>query len=131
MRMITLAAAGALFALGGAANAQAPSATPPASPPPATAPQAPAEAPQAPAGTPAITSINVVALDELPEATKVQVNEIVAKRSAGEAEQLQQAIEGVPAVKAAVEAKGFSTRDVVIAQVDEAGELTIVTRRAG
>lgn len=124
MRMITLAAAGALFALGGAANAQAPSATPPASPPQTAAPQAPAR-------TPAITSINVVALDELPEATKVQVNEIVAKRSAGEAEQLQQAIEGVPAVKAAVEAKGFSTRDVVIAQVDEAGELTIVTRRAG
>ena len=41
----------------------------------------------------------------------------------------RQAVEKAPAVKSAVEAKGFSARDVVLAQVDNDGELTIVTRK--
>ncbi|HEV7260051.1 MAG TPA: hypothetical protein VGN82_19865 [Bosea sp. (in: a-proteobacteria)] len=125
MRMIMLAAAGAAFILAGPVNAQAPSQAP------STERAPPAAAPQAPASTPAIKTVSVVALDELPEETKSQVNKLAASRSADQLERLRQAIEGVPAAKSALEGKGFSSRDVVIAQIDEAGELTIVAKKAG
>ncbi|KUL93952.1 hypothetical protein DK26_19630 [Bosea sp. WAO] len=124
MRMITIAAAGAALLLAGAANSQTRPADPPASPPPAAAPQAPSTAPT-------IRAITVVEIDELPEATRAQVNQLVATRTANELQQLQKAIESAPAVKSAIEAKGFSTRDVVMAEVNDEGELTVVTRRVG
>jgi len=122
MRMITIAAAGAALVLAGAANAQAPSTERSPIQPPATSQEAPATAPT-------ITSIKVVELDELPEATKAQVNQLVATRTAAELQKLRQAIEAAPAVKSAVEAKGFSSRDVVMAQVNDDGELTVVARK--
>ncbi|WP_066475998.1 hypothetical protein [Bosea sp. WAO] len=122
--MITIAAAGAALLLAGAANSQTRPADPPASPPPAAAPQAPSTAPT-------IRAITVVEIDELPEATRAQVNQLVATRTANELQQLQKAIESAPAVKSAIEAKGFSTRDVVMAEVNDEGELTVVTRRVG
>lgn len=124
MRMIILAATLATIGLAGPGVAQSPSQPSPGAQPPAAAPQAPA-------GAPSIKSVNVIDIEELPEATRTQVNELLSRRSAGEAQQLQTAIEGVPAAKAAVEAKGFTARDVVIAQVNDEGELTIVTKRAG
>jgi hypothetical protein len=122
--MISIAAAGAALFLAGAANAQTRPAEPPASPPPAAAPQTPSSAPT-------IKSINVVELDDLPEATRTQVSQVVATRTANELQQLQKAIEAAPAVKSAIEAKGLSTRDVVLAEVNDEGELTVVTRRVG
>jgi len=119
MRMITLAAAGAALILTGAANAQAPSAPPPAS------------APQAPAAAPAIKTVSVVDLDELPAETKDQVNQLLATRTADQLERLRKAIDGAPVAKSALEAKGFSSRDILIAQIDDKGELTIVAKKAG
>jgi len=124
MRMTMLAAVGAASLLAGAAHAQSPSTEQkPASPP--------AAAPQAPNAAPAIKSVNVVDLNELPEATKTQVNELVAKRSPEESQRLQRAIEGAPMAKTAVEAKGFSARDVLVAQLNDEGELIVVAKRAG
>jgi hypothetical protein len=124
MRMMLLAAIGAASLLAGVANAQSPSTgQTPASPPSA--------APEAPKAAPAIKSVNVVELNELPDAAKTQVNELVAKRSAEDNQRLQRAIEGAPMVKTAVEAKGFSTRDVIIAQLNDEGELIVITKRAG
>jgi len=120
--MITIAAASTAVILAGAAYAQAPSTERPSAKPPASSQEAPA-------GAPTITSVKVVEIDELPEASKAQVNQLVATRTADELEKLRQAIEKAPAVKSAVEAKGFSTRDVVLAQVSNEGELTIVTRK--
>ena len=122
MRMITIAAASAATTLAAAAYAQAPSTERPSAKPPASSQDAPA-------GAPTITSVKVVEIDELPEASKAQVNQLVATRTADELEKLRQAIEKAPAVKSAVEAKGFSARDVVLAQVNNEGELTIVTRK--
>jgi PPE-repeat protein len=122
MRMITIVAASTAVILAGTAYAQAPSTERPAAKPPASSQEAPA-------GAPTITSVKVVEIDELPDASKAQVNQLVATRTADELEKLRQAIEKAPAVKSAVEAKGFSTRDVVLAQVSNEGELTIVTRK--
>lgn len=122
MRMITIVTASAAAILAGAASAQAPSTGRPAAKPPASSQEAPASAPT-------IKSVKVVEIDELPEASKAQVNQLVATRTADELEKLRQAIEKAPAVKSAVEAQGFSSRDVVLAQVNNDGELTIVTRK--
>ncbi len=122
MRMITLAAAGAALVLAGPANAQAPSTNPTQTPPPASAPQSSALA---------IKSVSVVDLDELPEATKGQVNQLLATRTADQLERLRNAIETAPVAKTALEAKGLTSRDVVIAQIDDEGELTIITKKAG
>lgn len=122
MRMITIAASSAAMILAVGAYAQAPSTERPATKPPASSQEAPA-------GAPTITSVKVIEIDELPEASKAQVNQLVATRTADELEKLRQAIEKAPTVKSAVEAKGFSSRDVVLAQVSNEGELTIVTRK--
>lgn len=124
MRMITIAAVGAAAILAGAANAQAPSTERPSAKPPTSSQEAPTSAPT-------ISSVKVVEFDELPETSKAQVNQLVATRTADELQKLREAIEKAPAVKSAVEAKGFSSRDVVLAQVSNDGELTIVTRKAG
>lgn len=131
MRMTMLATAGAALMLAGAAHAQSSSSSERApSPPPAAAPQAPSSK-QAPSSTPAIKSVNVVDFNQLPDATKTQVDTLVAKRSAEERQRLQSAIESAPMVKTAVEAKGFSSRDVLIAQMGQNGELTVITRKQG
>ena len=124
MRMFMLAAASAGLILAGSANAQAPSTEPVPSPPPASTPQSPATAP-------AIKSVSVVDLDELPEATTDQVNQLLASRTADQLERLRKAIETAPVAKSALEAKGLTSRDVVIAQIDDEGELTIITKKAG
>ncbi len=123
MRMMMLAAAGTAFVLAGAAQAQSPSPQP--GPNPSEAPSAT----QPPSPAPAIRSVKVVDFNELPDATKTQVDALVAKRSAEDRERLQNAVERAPMIKTAVEAKGFSSRDVLIAQIDQNGALTVITRR--
>ncbi len=124
MRMVMLAAVGAASVLAGSVLAQAPAPErAPASPP--------ASSPQTPSTAPAIKSVSVIELDELPEATKTQVNELVATRTADEAQRLRNAIDKSPAVKSAIEAKGFSSHDVLVAQMDDKGTLTIIARKAG
>lgn len=124
MRMIPLAAAGSALLLALAAQAQAPSGQPaPESPP--------AAAPQKPAAPPAIQSVNVVDITELPEETQSQVNQLVAQRGETEMQKLRSAIDAAPNIKSALEAKGLSSTHVLIAQMNPNGQLTLVTRKAG
>ena len=124
MRVNFIATTAIGLLLAGAAQAQTPSAPQKPAAPPSTSTQEPA--PRS-----AVRSVAVVEINELPEATRSQLNDLVRQRSADEQSQLQQAIEGAPMVKTAVEAKGFRSSDVVLAQVTDAGVLTVVTRRAG
>ena len=124
MRLITLAAAGSALLFSMAANAQAPSGQPAPERPPAAAPQNPAT-------PPAIQSVNVVDISELPEATQSQVNQVVAQRGESELQKLRSAIDAAPTIKSALEAKGLSATHVLIAQMNANGELTLVTRKAG
>lgn len=124
MRMITILAAGTALMLSAAANAQAPSGQNTPARPPAAAPQAPAQ-------PPSIKSVNVVDITELPQETQTQVNQVVAQRGDGELQKLRKAIDAAPNIKSALEAKGLSSMHVLIAQMDESGELTLVTKKAG
>jgi hypothetical protein len=124
MRMITILAAGATLAFAVAANAQqAPATQPPA--------QAPATAPEAPAAAPTIRSVNVVDLTELPEATQKQVNDVVAQRGDADLQQLRSTIDANPEIKAALEAKGVTSAQVIAASMSPEGALTLVTKKSG
>lgn len=127
MRMITILAAGAALALV-AANAQAQSTQAPAqapAQPPAAAPEAPSTA------APSISSVNIVDIEELPEATQKQVNEVVAQRGEADLERLRTSIDGMPQLKSALEAKGLTSAQVIAASMGADGALTLITRKAG
>ncbi|MBX9908002.1 MAG: hypothetical protein K2Z25_04750 [Beijerinckiaceae bacterium] len=123
MRRISTLTIGAAFAALGAFGLQAPAIAQAPAP-------APSEAPR-PATPPAITSVNVVDLDELPEATKAQVNQALASRTADDLQKLRNAVEAAPEIRSALEAKGLSSRDVIVAQVSQTGALTLVTKKSG
>ncbi|HEV2901189.1 MAG TPA: hypothetical protein VGX71_25775 [Pseudaminobacter sp.] len=123
MRMITILAAGATLAFTVAANAQqAPATQAPA--------QAPATAPEAPAAAPTIRSVNIVDLTELPEATQKQVNDVVAQRGDADLQQLRSTIDANPEIKAALEAKGVTSAQVIAASMSPEGALTLVTKKS-
>lgn len=77
-----------------------------------------------------IKSISVVDLDALPAATQEQVARQSKAQPAGQLQQIQATIENEPKLKSALATKGFTSRDVVMASLDDDGELTIVAKRA-
>jgi hypothetical protein len=125
MTRLTLLAAGAALAFATGASAQQ---QPPAQPPAATMP-APA-APEAPAAGPSIKSVTILDIEELPEATKTQVDAIVAQSSEAELATLRNSIDTMPEIKSALEAKGLTSANVIAANMTQDGALTLVTRKA-
>lgn len=124
MRMITIPAAGIALVFAMAMGAQAQSTQAPA--------QAPAQPPaEAPAGQPDITSVTVIDIEELPEATQQQVNDVVAQGGDEQLERLRASVDGMPQLKSALEAKGLTSAQVIAASVGEGGALTLITRKAG
>jgi hypothetical protein len=120
MRIITILAAGAALMLAGAAQAQ--------QQPAPTQPPAAAPAPAAPAA-PAIKSVNIVDIEQLPEATKTQVDTIVAQTREADLQALRSSIDASPQVKSALEAKGLTSAQVIAASMGQDGTLTLVTRK--
>ena len=124
MRMITILAAGASLAFAVATGAEAQSTQAPV--------QAPAEPPaaaQPPAAAPNITSVNVVDIKELPEATQKQVNEVISQRGEADLERLRTSIDGMPQLKSALEAKGVTSAQVIAASMGADGALTLITKK--
>ena len=113
-------AIGTVMLVSGSAMAQAP-ATP--------SPQA-QSTPSDDEKTGTIKSISIVDMDALPAAAQEQVTQQSKAQPAGQLEQIQATIENEPKLKSALAVKGFTSRDVVIASLDDDGELTIVAKRA-
>ena len=122
MRKMTILAAGAALAFATAASAQQNPAPTPAEP---STPAAPA----APTAAPAIKTISVVDIEQLPEATKAQVEAIVAKRSDADLQKLRGSIDATPAAKSALEAQGLTSAAVVAASMGSDGALTLITKK--
>lgn len=97
----------------------------------APAAQQPASKAPAQSGTVPITTINIVDINELPEGTKTQVNDAVAKRSDKDVQQLRTSIDASPQVSAALKEKGLTSAAVVVASLDSKGLLTLVTKKPG
>jgi hypothetical protein len=133
MRMTTILAAGVTLAFAMAANAQE-TATPPAAQPPAAQPpaaQPPAAAPGAEAATPSLKGVNIIDVAELTEATQKQVNEVVAQQGEDNLQKLRQQIDATPQIKSALEAKGLTSAQVIVASMSPEGVLTLVTKKEG
>jgi hypothetical protein len=134
MRRIAILAAGAALLFASAASAQQqPTAQPPAASP---APEAPAasptpEAPGAQSTAPAVKSVTIVDIEELPEATQTQVDTIVAQTSEADLAALRNSIDAAPQIKSALEAKGLTSEQVIAASMGQDGTLTLVTKKAG
>jgi hypothetical protein len=92
-------------------------------------PAAKSETPAGQAGATPITTINIVDINELPEATKNQVNDAIAKRSDADVQKLRTSIDKSPEVSAALKEKGLTSAAVVIASLDSKGLLTLVTKK--
>jgi hypothetical protein len=123
MRKMTILAAGAALAFATAASAQQNPAPTPAEPS--------APAPAAPSAAPAIKTISVVDIEQLPEATKAQVEAIVAKRSDADLQKLRGSIDATPAAKSALEAQGLTSAAVIAASMGSDGALTLITKKNG
>ena len=133
MRTILALAAGASLALTIAATgaAQAQTASPQA--PSAAQPPAASSAPASPApssATPSIKQINVVDIKELPEATQTKVNAVVQQGSEADLQQMRSSLDSNAQIKSALQAKGVSSAQVVLASMDADGTLTLVTKKA-
>ncbi|RUU33824.1 MAG: hypothetical protein E5Y88_17935 [Mesorhizobium sp.] len=124
MRKTIRLAAAATLLLATAASAQQ---QPAQQPPPASpAPAAPGAQPE----VPAIQTVNVVDIEELPEETKTKVNEVIAKRGEDGLQKLRSSIDATPQVKSALEAKGLTSAQVIAASMDTNGALTLITKKA-
>ncbi|MCF6101754.1 MULTISPECIES: hypothetical protein [Mesorhizobium] len=124
-KTISLAAAATLL-LATAASAQQQPAPQPAEPPASPAPATPGAQPQAPA----IQTVNVVDIEELPKETQTKVNEVIAKRGEDGLQKLRSSIDATPQVKSALEAKGLTSAQVIAASMDANGSLTLITKKA-
>jgi hypothetical protein len=129
MRMITIPAAGIALALAMATGAQAQSTQAQSTQAPAQPPAEPAQPPAA--AQPDITSVTIVDIEELPEATQKQVNDVVAKGGDEQLERLRASVDGMPQLKSALEAKGLTSAEVIAASMGEGGALTLITKKAG
>lgn len=119
MRKLIIFTASSFLALGtmaGAQNSTAPAQTPPAD---QTAPVAPS-----------IQSVNIVDFNELPAETQSQVSKIEKDRSPDEMQQMRSSIDATPSVASALESKGLTSANVVVASLNPDGALTLITRKA-
>lgn len=122
MRKMMMLTSGALLVLATAAFAQ----QQPAQPSPA--PSAPATE-GTPATPPAIRSVSIVDIGELPAETQKRVNDFVAQRRPGELQQLRSSIDATPQVKSALQAKGLTSAEVIAASMGNDGALTLITKK--
>ncbi|RVD57912.1 hypothetical protein EN828_13700 [Mesorhizobium sp. M2D.F.Ca.ET.185.01.1.1] len=125
-KTIFFAAAATLMMMAGTAGAQQQP-----TPQPSPAAPAPAQAtPKTQPGVPAIQSVNIVDITELPKDTQAQVNQIVAQRGDAGLQTLRKSIDATPKVKSALEAKGVSSAQVIAASMQPNGALTLITKKA-
>lgn len=96
---------------------------------PAQPPAAATPAPADPAAPPAINTITVVDIEELPTPAKTAVEEAVAKSSEADLQQLRATVDATPSIKSALDAKGVTSDQVVAATMGQNGALTVITKK--
>jgi hypothetical protein len=124
MRKTFLLAASLAFAGAFAANAQGTS-TQQQAQPPASTPAAPAT----PDTAPKVQRFNVVDVSELPQETQKQVEQVVAQGNDETLKQLRSTIDATPEAKAALDAKGATSEQVVATAMSQDGTLTLITKK--
>ena len=82
-------------------------------------------------GQPMVRSVNVVDVTELPPETKSQVDAAAAKVTETDLKGLRSSIDRSPEITKALDAKGAKSADVIVANLDQQGLLTLVTKKKG
>ncbi|MHA6641779.1 hypothetical protein [Mesorhizobium sp. A623] len=91
--------------------------------------QPPAQPPASSEAAPQIQRVNVIDVSELPQDTQKQVEQIVAQSTDESLKQMQSSIEATPQAKAALEAKGATSAQVVATNLGTDGTLTLITKK--
>lgn len=123
MRFTTIAVASVALALSAPIPATAQSQQPQA--------QQPAAQQQPGKGQTVVRSVNVVDVTELPPETKSQVDAAAAKVTETDLKGLRSSIDKSPEITKALDAKGAKSADVIVANLDQQGLLTLVTKKKG
>jgi len=90
-----------------------------------------AGAPAASSQEPQVRSLNIVDMSQLPPDTQTQVNKLVAKTTPADLKNMRSAIDRAPQIKAALQKKGLTSAQVIVASLSNDGVLTLVTKKAG
>ena len=124
MRKVFMLAASLAFIGASAANAQT-------SPTPSQSPAQPPTQPPAaePDAAPKIQRFNVVDVSELPQETQKQVEQVVAQGNDATLKELHSTIDATPEAKAALDAKGATSEQVVATAMSKDGTLTLITKK--
>jgi hypothetical protein len=119
MRALTTSAILIGLALGTPAFAQGPTKGAPAQP-----------ESQAQESAPQIKSVQVVDIQDLPQDVRAQVDELASHTNEQDLQSLRKSIDASPGVSSALKAKGLSSAQVVAANVDKNGVLTLFAKKA-
>ncbi|MEI9402917.1 hypothetical protein [Mesorhizobium argentiipisi] len=125
MRMLTMVLTLSAMALAQPASAQRADPQPPQAPPPAQAvPGQPQPGQDAAAQN--VTNIVVVAMEDLPSEVKAQAEAVVTRTTAKELAKLQSSVDASPEATSVLHANGLNSSQVVAANIDGDGTLTLI-----
>jgi hypothetical protein len=98
----------------------------------AQAQQSPSASETAPAARPAATvkRIAVVELEKLPPNVKSQIDAVVARTKQEDLQQLRSSVDAAPQASSALKEKGMNSSQIVAANLDGEGTLTLIVKTA-
>ncbi|MGT2464465.1 hypothetical protein ACVOMV_01230 [Mesorhizobium atlanticum] len=114
------------MALAQPVSAQRADPQPPQAPPPAQEPIPHQPQPGQNDATQNVTNIVVVAMEDLPSEVKAQAEAIVTKTTAKELAKLQNSVDASPEATSVLHANGLNSSQVVAANIDGDGTLTLI-----
>ncbi|MDX8530556.1 hypothetical protein RFM41_02245 [Mesorhizobium sp. VK25A] len=135
MRMLTMVLTLSAMALAQPASAQRADPQPPQAPPPAQEPipgqpqpgqPQPGQNPGQDGAAQNVTNIVVVSIEDLPSEVKAQAEAIVTRTTAKELAKLQSSVDASPAATSVLHANGLNSSQVVAANIDGDGTLTLI-----
>ncbi|MBZ9761919.1 hypothetical protein LB553_13690 [Mesorhizobium sp. CA8] len=126
MRMLTMVLTLSAMALAQPASAQRADPQPPQALPPAQEPIPGQPQPGQDAAAQNVTNIVVVAMEDLPSEVKAQAEAIVTRTTAKELAKLQSSVDASPEATSVLHANGLNSSQVVAANIDGDGTLTLI-----
>lgn len=126
MRMLTMVLTLSAMALAQPASAQRADPQPPQVPPAAQGPIPGQPQPGQDGAAQNVTNIVVVAIEDLPAEVKAQAEAIVTRTTAKELAKLQNSVDASPEATSVLHANGLNSSQVVAANIDGDGTLTLI-----
>ncbi|AZO18769.1 hypothetical protein EJ069_31500 [Mesorhizobium sp. M2A.F.Ca.ET.043.05.1.1] len=129
MRTLTMVLTLSAMALAQPASAQRADPQPPQAPPPAQEPipgQPQSGQPGQDDAAQNVTNIVVVAMEDLPSEVKAQAEAVVTRTTAKELAKLQNSVDASPEATSVLHANGLNSSQVVAANIDGDGTLTLI-----